>query len=401
MRVYDLECVNSNTQCSLTNYQRWSMPSQDLSSSRTGAGVFDFDGDDLAEAVYADECFLRVYDGNTGEVWFSTFRTSCTWYENPTIANTDDDQSVELIVGSNANCAIGCPAVDPIHKGIRCANNSECTSNVCTNGFCRCTANTDCPTGYVCSASGFSAEVTAPSGGTTCRAYHPPGVGLQGVRVISDAAGEWKPSRSIWNQHAYTLHGVRDDGTIPRSSERLGLKKGYARETNNFRQNRQLYLVCETGKTQPCSVSHGSGISNCTTFDSWGPCEVDTCDAGWTPGLFQCDDVNECTSTVNPCAAAPCFNLPGTFSCGCPLGFQNPPNCTDINECASYTARCSGSAACTNTNGSYTCACNTGYSGNGFTCSPILVPPPTPTPPLPECSPGDQRVCAITNGIGK
>jgi hypothetical protein len=56
----------------------WSQPSQDLSSNVTGSSVFGFDGDGRAEIVYGDECFTRVYDGRTGTVYYSRYRTSCT-----------------------------------------------------------------------------------------------------------------------------------------------------------------------------------------------------------------------------------------------------------------------------------------------------------------------------------
>ena len=41
----------------------------------------------------------------------------------------------------------------------------------------------------------------------------------------------------------------------------------------------------------------------------------------------------------------------------------------DNNECTSGTHTCHGNATCANTDGSFTCACNTGYSGNGVTCT--------------------------------
>ena len=41
----------------------------------------------------------------------------------------------------------------------------------------------------------------------------------------------------------------------------------------------------------------------------------------------------------------------------------------DNNECADGTNNCHANATCTNTDGSFTCACNTGYSGNGVTCT--------------------------------
>ena len=41
---------------------------------------------------------------------------------------------------------------------------------------------------------------------------------------------------------------------------------------------------------------------------------------------------------------------------------------SDIDEC-SASNDCASQATCTNTVGTYTCACNTGYAGDGKTCS--------------------------------
>ena len=41
----------------------------------------------------------------------------------------------------------------------------------------------------------------------------------------------------------------------------------------------------------------------------------------------------------------------------------------DNDECSLNTHNCDANAACTNTEGSFTCACNTGYTGNGTSCS--------------------------------
>ena len=45
---------------------------------------------------------------------------------------------------------------------------------------------------------------------------------------------------------------------------------------------------------------------------------------------------------------------------------------TDIDECTAGIANCAVEATCMNTDGSYTCACNTGYAGDGVTCSSKL-----------------------------
>ena len=41
----------------------------------------------------------------------------------------------------------------------------------------------------------------------------------------------------------------------------------------------------------------------------------------------------------------------------------------DVNECLTNNGGCSPNATCTNNVGSFSCSCNTGYSGNGFTCT--------------------------------
>ncbi|MCP4112187.1 MAG: hypothetical protein GY749_42805, partial [Desulfobacteraceae bacterium] len=52
-----------------------------------------------------------------------------------------------------------------------------------------------------------------------------------GIRVFGDANDTWLNTRKIWNQHAYHITNVNDDGTIPRTA-------GNNWETfNSFRQN--------------------------------------------------------------------------------------------------------------------------------------------------------------------
>jgi len=48
-------------------------------------------------------------------------------------------------------------------------------------------------------------------------------------------------------------------------------------------------------------------------------------------------------------------------------------NTADIDECATGTDNCDPDATCTNVQGSFTCSCNSGYDGDGQTCSGILL----------------------------
>ena len=230
--VYDLDCAGVVAGCP-AEYIRWTQPSQDASSSNTGSSIFDFEGDGKAEAVYGDECFLRVYEGITGDVLYSAARTSCTWYENPIVADPDFDDNTEVLVGSNSNCSVSCPEIDPIHRGVRCEDGAGCLSGMCDEGFCRCNSDADCSPGHQCEVP----PAGTPGVGNTCRAEHPAGIALSGVRVLRDRLDRWSSSRPLWNQHAYSITNIDDDLSI----DATGMwDQNFAdAELNNYRQNMQ------------------------------------------------------------------------------------------------------------------------------------------------------------------
>lgn len=198
--VYDLDCKNGGPGCAAP-YIRWTRPSQDASSATTGSSIFDFEFDGQAEAVYGDECFARVYEGKTGEVLYSASRTSCTWYENPIVADVDNDQNTEIVIGSNPNCNVACPVIDPIHRGVRCLSAADCNGGACDAGYCRCANNAQCSAGHQCVAP----PMGTPGNGNTCRAEHPMGIKATGIRILRDQLDRWSSSRAIWNQHAYNV----------------------------------------------------------------------------------------------------------------------------------------------------------------------------------------------------
>lgn len=185
--VFDMDCVAGGdpTKCAgkaKTDGILWAQPSQDVSSNVTGSSVFDFDANGSAEAVYADECFLRIYEGATGKVLYSASRSSGTTYENPVIADVDGDYRTEIVAAVNDYGDRSCPASDPLFPG------------------------------------------------ATFTPQH-------GIVVLRDANDRWAPSRPTWNQHAYSVTNVGDRGEIPKSS---AVKPNWREPTlNNFRQNVQ------------------------------------------------------------------------------------------------------------------------------------------------------------------
>jgi hypothetical protein len=55
----------------------------------------------------------------------------------------------------------------------------------------------------------------------------------QGVRVFADSENEWVNTRKIWNQHAYHVTNIDDDGGVPAVQEKNWLNESL----NDFREN--------------------------------------------------------------------------------------------------------------------------------------------------------------------
>jgi hypothetical protein len=231
------------------DYVLWSRHTQDHSSDITGSSVFDFAGTGTPEVVYGDECFARVFSGFDGTVLFSQYHSSCTWIENPVVADVTGDFHSEIVVPSNLACGSGSAGiacgqldsngVDATFVGAQCMTAADCVSGACDSGYCRCTTSSQCCTAgtdAACIEAGTQC-VPPPAGtpgtGNTCRAPHPHG--LQGIRVYGDAKDRWVQSRQIWNQHAYAVTGVNEDGTIPSTS--TWTANWSTPGLNNFRQN--------------------------------------------------------------------------------------------------------------------------------------------------------------------
>jgi hypothetical protein len=280
-RVYDLQCANPGSGCQdAASSLRWSKPSQDCTSGATGSTIFDFEGDGKAEAIYSDECFVRVYEGRTGEVLFSQAHVSATWWEQNIVADPDHSDRSKIIFGNASTasvystCNAGRPdrtpaittnnafngMMDTIHKGLRCATNEDCPSMNCQDGFCRCMVHPTGPPDIECGndfdpppSDGRSAEsglvCTTPLAGTpgtgnVCRMQHGNVTDKQtadksftGIRVYRDKLDRWASSRAMWNQHAYSITNIEDDGKIPKTSAWTQNFKDP--KLNNYRQNRQ------------------------------------------------------------------------------------------------------------------------------------------------------------------
>jgi len=271
--VLDPDCMTAGAAGCQGMGVRWSQPSQDASSAQTGASIFDFDGDGQAEVVYADECFLRVYDGKTGDVKYSAYRRSITYYENPVIADVNNDDGTKIVVNSNDAGGVTCPTgtfptrpyIDPLHKGVLCDVDADCpTGTTCGMGYCRCITACGTDPNLACA----DPPAGTPGTGKTCRAVNPNSATQHGIRVLKDRLNRWASSRPMWNQHAYSITNITDKGVIPQTSQWVqNFDPVNNPHLNNYRQNRQGASGFEdlpdiTGRfanTQPCVLGGATG----------------------------------------------------------------------------------------------------------------------------------------------
>jgi hypothetical protein len=177
----------------------WSIETQDISSNTTGSSVFDFQGDGVAEVLYNDECRFLALDGRNGQPLLSYSNTSRTGSEYPIVVDVNGDGRSEVLIVAN-NDKFGRDCDDIIEN--RPDYFPEC------DGIGDSGANdSDFPP--------FCSE------------------GSQGVIVFGDPEDRWVRTRRIWNQHAYSITSIADDGNVPVNQENNW------EVFNTFRANRQ------------------------------------------------------------------------------------------------------------------------------------------------------------------
>jgi hypothetical protein len=132
--------------------------------------------------IVSEQTLTFTRDDTESLRWFSAPATSGTGLEMPVIADVDGDFATEIIV-PRAGGGGGCPSPDPLFP----------------------------KSGPIKADTGFV--------------------------ILRDPKDRWASSRPVWNQHAYSVTHVRDDVTIPKSSEVVA--NWLAGTLNNFRQNSQ------------------------------------------------------------------------------------------------------------------------------------------------------------------
>jgi hypothetical protein len=374
--VYDLQCDSDTPgpECGrdststvgldpLPRGVRWADRPPNDAWDYMGATTFDFNGDGKLEVLYADECFMRVYNGETGNVIYSHWRPSRTASEVPVVVGTNGGADTVIAIGLHTAqyCGQAVNSFDLQFAGLSCLDDRECYGGVgsCKAGRCRCSSSDHCcAAGKDCETVGYACH-PAPAGdkdGNTCRAVRVPdtssfsssGALEEGIDVLTDENGRWSVARQLWNQDSYNVTNVNDDGTIPKTSqvEPNWLKSGL----NNFRSNvsgsvgsgaaadlttRSLTATCNAASVSELSAevcnrgSRAATASQLLRFSVDGKvvCEVRTADA----------------LVVGACVTLRCTPPTQTVASGATISATVDPDdrlreCGSPNDSASITA---------------------------------------------------------------
>ncbi len=163
--------------------------------------IDDLDGDGTPEFIVVGSGEMRAYEWNGTRLWVQPVNDS-SGAAGPVLFDFEGDGYPEVVYADESTVRI----FNGLDGSIKLQSNNHS------------------------SATGFETPVVADvdaDGQAEIIMLH--GSGSFGLSVYGDADQSWLPGRQIWNQHAYTITNVEDDGGIP-----MGQEENWA-HYNNFR----------------------------------------------------------------------------------------------------------------------------------------------------------------------
>ena len=161
--------------------------------ARGGApNIADFDGDGLPEIGVAGSTSYAVFDTNGAVLWQKTVQDNSSRSTGSAVFDFDGDGRAEVIYGDEVDFWI----YDGPTGNVRARFTDHASGTLQENPLVVDVDN-DGQSEIVIASNNYAFA------GTT------------GVRVIRSQSGSWAPVRGVWNQHAYHITHVDDDGGIP------------------------------------------------------------------------------------------------------------------------------------------------------------------------------------------
>ncbi|SEM96781.1 choice-of-anchor A domain-containing protein [Stigmatella aurantiaca] len=172
--------------------------------------IADFDNDGKAEVGVAGKSFYTVFDTNGAVLWSKPVTDASSNRTGSSTFDFEGDGKAEVVYADELRLRIYDGATGTVRFDVPNSSGTAYENPII--------ADVD---------GDDSAEILVV--GNT---YNASAIGL---RVFRDKKDGWVNTRRIWNQHAYSVTGVNDDGTIPKAPKANWQVSGL----NTFRSNSQ------------------------------------------------------------------------------------------------------------------------------------------------------------------
>lgn len=153
----------------------------------------DFDGDGLAEVGVASRSWYRVIDSDGALLWQQPVQDFSSSRTGSSVFDFEGDGAAEVVYADEETLWVWDGATGQVE--LAWEGHSSGTLY-------------EYPLVVDIDADGSAEIVLASNDYSSYRDRH-------GITVLGDAASAWSPARELWNQHAYHISNVNDDGSIP------------------------------------------------------------------------------------------------------------------------------------------------------------------------------------------
>jgi len=203
--------------------------------------IADFDGDGKPDIGLAGDWNYTVYKADGSVLWTQSTQDYSSGRTTSTTFDFEDDGKLEVIYSDELSLRILDGATGNVRWQV---SNSSGTTH-------------EYP--VVADVDGDKAAELL----VVTNNHAPPG-GTNGLRLFHDKKEGWARARPIWNQHAYSVTNVNDDGTIPARPTAHWLKA----PLNLFRSNAANYLGEGDGQDGAADLVASAVTSTCDGFGS-------------------------------------------------------------------------------------------------------------------------------------
>jgi hypothetical protein len=154
--------------------------------------VADFDGDGMVEVGVADRARYTVFDGNGAPLWSNTVSDYSSSQTGSSVFDFEGDGDAEVVYADEHSLWI----FEGATGNVLMQQGGHASGTIYEYPLIADVDN-DGSTEIIVASNNYAFS------------------GWNGITVIGDAGGSWAPARPIWNQYAYHITNVENDGSIP------------------------------------------------------------------------------------------------------------------------------------------------------------------------------------------